>query len=162
MLWLWIIAGLTVFIAWYTSPIGREWLKQQPWAQVYYRSTFAERVEIWLFRKSDAILYQRFKLFLAAAWQFVLQVGAIDPTPFLILIPQEYHTLVLAVPSLILAIDGLLGEIQRRWVTKPVALVELPETKPLPPDVAAVVAKAEVEKEIAVAVVQDAKKMGDV
>lgn len=162
MIWLWIIAALTVFVAWYTSPIGRAWLKTQAWMQWYYGSPFAERVETLLFSKSDSILYQRFKLFLAAAWQFVLSIGAIDPTPFLIFVPQKYHAIVLATPSAILAIDGVIGEIQRRYTTKPVTLVALPETKPLPPEVEEVVRAAETEKAVAVAVVETAKKEGQV
>ena len=153
MWFLYTIAALTLFVLWYVSPIGREWLKKQSWMQWYYTSPFAERVETVLFSKSETILYARFKMLLAAAWQGVLAVGAVDPTPFLIFVPQKYHAILLALPSIVLALDSVMGEIQRRWTTKPLPMVAVPETTPISQELAekierADVAKAEVVAEI--------------
>lgn len=147
MWFLYTVAVLFVLVAWYTSPIGREWLKTLPSMQWYYGSPFAEKVETVLFRKSDMILMSRFKVLMAGSWQVVLQLGAVDPSPFLIFVPERFHAVLLALPTIIVGLDGLFTEIQRRWTTKPLVVVAVPEATPIPSALADAMKSAEVAKD---------------
>lgn len=157
---LWGLVFLTVFIVWYTSPIGREWAKKQPWLQWYYKSPFAERVETTLFGKSETLLYNRFKALIAGVWSLILVIGGIDYSPFLIIIPPKYHWLIQAGPAMILALDGIFGEVLRRWTTKPLPQVALPEATPVPKGVEQAVERAEVAKDKATEAIEKAEEKG--
>lgn len=157
---LWGFAFLTIFVAWYASPLGRELLKRQSWMQRYYSSPFAERVEILLFNKSDTLLWNRFKAIAASGWSLVLLFGGVDFGPFLFLIPEQYHHIVKAAPAMIYALDGVYGEIQRRWTTKTVAQVAVPEAVPIPADVKEKMEKADAAKQEAVAEIEVAQAEG--
>lgn len=159
---LWGFAFLTVFIAWYSSPIGREWLKSKPSMAWYYRSPFAERVEILLFNKSDTILWNRFKAIAASGWSLALVFGGVDFGPFLFLIPEQYHQFIKAAPAMIYALDGVFGEIQRRWTTKTVAQVAVPEAVPIPIKVMEKMIEADAAKKEAVAEIEVAQAKGKI
>lgn len=145
-----IIAVLLAYVLW-----GREWLKKQSWAQGFF--AFIEPLELFLFKKSETILFGRLLTGLGAVLTLLTQLGSIDITPLMPFVPEKYHAFVQFVWNLLpLTITGLgmIVEKLRNSTTKPLELVAVPETG-LTPEVKVAIAQAEDAKELAVAVVKD-------
>jgi hypothetical protein len=154
---LWVIAIVAAFVAIYVLFL-RAWLKAQPWAQGFFAAV--EPVEIWLWNKSETILWARFKGLCAFLLALLPQIGAIDVTPYVAFIPEKHRWWVMLVPSAALALDGVMSELLRRSTTKPLEVVQLPED--VPPDVARAIENADAAKAEAVAVITEAKAEGQV
>lgn len=154
MITLIVVAVLFVLIVIYGIG-GRDWLRKQPWTAWFY--SWVEPVEIVLWRKSETILLARSAQVLGLVTGILGFLGVIDLSPFLIFVPEKHRIWVGAIPSMALALNGIIIELFRRNTTKPLELVELSDN--VSPKVAAAVEAAEVAKVEAVAVVAaDAEK----
>lgn len=132
---------------------GRDWLKTKPWAQGFF--AFIEPAEILLFKKSPTILVARFKQIAALSLAVLPYIGGFDPTPYVAVIPEQHRWWVMLVPSVALAIDGMVGEKLRNKVRTPIEIVAAPAA--VSPETAAVVAAAADANLVAVAVVKAEK-----
>jgi hypothetical protein len=158
----WSIAIVAALLALYAVK-GRAWLKAKPWAKPFF--DWIEPIEILLWKKSETILFARLKMVSGILLTLLTQLGTIDLTPLMPIVPEKYQAVVQVAVQMLpftLTIVGWMDERLRNCTTKPLELVEVPEAKPVPPEVAAAVAQAEAVKEVAVAVVQDAKEKGAV
>jgi hypothetical protein len=87
------------------------------------------------------------------------QFGAIDLTPLMPFVPEQYAGIVHIIFNflpLIITLIGALDEKLRNATTKPVELVAVPEAT-APPEVKAAIAQADAAKQDAVAVVAQSK-----
>lgn len=136
---------------------GRAWLKSKPWMAGFFR--WIEPVELFLFKKSETILWARLKVLTGVLLTLLTQIGTLDLTPLLPLLPEQYAAWVKVFINLLplsIAAIGLIDEQLRYSTTKPIELVALKE-KDMTPAVAEAVAVAEVAKEEAVVAVETAK-----
>lgn len=145
-----IVAVLLVYTLW-----GRDWLKKQSWAQGFF--AFVEPIEIFLYKKSETILLARSLTALGGVLTVLTQLGSIDITPIMPLVPDKYEPFVRTawnlLPMLISGL-GLIVEKLRNSTTKPLELVAVPEAA-LTPEVKVAIAQADETKEWAVSVVKD-------
>lgn len=155
---LWIIAGLSAFIAWYVVA-GRKWLKAKPSMAWLYTSTFGEWVERTFFKKSESILWARFLQFLGYGLTALNALDGIDLTPLTLLLPDQLDWIVPVLPLLISAAGHIQVKL-RLETTKPIELVDLPHD--VPAEVVEAQQIVEVAKDHAVAAVQEAKQAGAV
>lgn len=151
-----VIAAVLAVVLLYV--LARPWLKAQPWAARFF--AWVEPLEIKLFKKSETILWARAKMVTGLLLTALTMLGGIDLSPIMPYIPEAHQGLVKFAMNLLpmaLTLVGMIDEKLRNTSTKPLELVALPESTPLPPQVAIAVADAELAKETAVAVVkQDA------
>ncbi|MGY3607686.1 MULTISPECIES: hypothetical protein [unclassified Bradyrhizobium] len=151
-----VLAILSALILLYAIE-GRAWLKRQPWAKGFF--DWIEPIEIALFKKSETILFARLLSALGIVLTFLTQVGDINLTPLMPLVPDQYQaivTLLINCVPLAISLVGMMVEWLRKRTTKPVELVAVPETT-APPAVKAAIAQADAAKEEAVAAVEEAK-----
>lgn len=145
-----IIALVLVYALW-----GRSWLKSKPWAQPFF--AWVEPLEIFLFRKSETILFARLKMFTGLLLTVLTQAGTIDLTPIMPFVPEQYQGVLRVafnlMPLIITAV-GWMDQNLRNATTKPIELVAVPETG-LTAEVKVAIAQADEAKEQAVAVVKD-------
>lgn len=153
-----VLAVITSILLWYALQ-GRGWLKGKPWAQPFF--DWIEPVELALFKKSETILVARTLSGLGLLLTFLTQISTIDLTPIMPFVPEKYALYVhVAFNSLPLLITGLGAVVERlrNRTTKPIELVALPEKVVAEnPQVAEVIAQAEVAKAEAVQVVAETK-----
>ncbi len=137
---------LTAVVAVYVVLL-RPWLRKREWAQGYFR--VVEPVELWLYGKSETILWSRFLVLLGMIPGFLSAFAGFDFSPFIEWVPEKYR------PWLFLAVTiaGVMGEALRRDTTKPLAVISLPEEKTS--EQAAVVANVEAANKLAVSVAND-------
>lgn len=144
-----IITILLVYVLW-----GRDWLKKQSWAQGFF--AFVEPIEIFLYKKSETILLARSLSVLGAVLTVMTQLGSIDITPIMPLVPDQYEGFVRVtwnlLPLLITGL-GMIVEKLRNSTTKPLELVAIPEAK-LTPEAVEAIAVADMAKAEAVAAVK--------
>lgn len=146
------LAIIVAILLWYAFH-GREWLKRQPWAQGFF--AWIEPIEIVLFRKSETILFARMKILSGLILTLLTQIGSIDLTPLMPLVPDKYEPLVRGafnLMPLIITIMGWMDESLRKTTTKPLELVAVPEAK-MTPEAVEAIAVADLAKAEAVAVV---------
>lgn len=155
---LWIVALLSLLVAIYVVA-GRQWLKAQPWTAWFYRLPFVEWIERTVFKKSESILWGRFLQALGYGLSAIASLGGIDLTPLAAVLPDGWAWLVSILP-LVIALAGHIQVQLRLDTTKPIELVALPAD--VPPVVAAAAATVEQTNNDAVALVQEAKKAGEV
>lgn len=151
-----IIAALVAVILVYALWV-REWLLSKTWAAPFF--DLVEPVEIVLFRKSPTILFARLKVFSGLLLSLLTQLGTIDITPLMPLVPEKYRSVAQVAFNLLpmtISIIGLMDENLRKKTTLPIELVEVKEAT-APPEVKAAIVQAEAAKVEAVAVVQAAK-----
>lgn len=138
---------------------GRAWLKSKPWAAPFF--AWIEPYEIFLFKKSETILFGRLLTGLGAVLTFLTQFGEIDLTPFMPFVPEKYQPFVNVVGNclpLLISVVGWLVEKLRSTVSKPLELVALPDKVVADnPILAEATAAAPAIKAEAVAVAADAK-----
>ncbi len=155
---LWIVALLIAFFAWYVIK-GRSWLKDKPSMAWLYKSRAGEWIERTFFKKSESILWGRFLQALGYGLSAIASLGGIDLTPLAAALPENMSWVVFALP-LAIALAGHIQVQLRLDTTRPIELVNLPEN--VPADVQASMTAAELRKDQAVAVVQEAKAAGAV
>lgn len=142
---------LTVYALW-----GREWLKSKPWAAGFF--SWIEPVELALFKKSETILFARLKIVTGALLALLTNLGTIDITPALPLVPERWQGYVRAAFNfmpLLLSLVGWMDESLRNKTTKPIELVAVPAAA-VTPEVAVAIAQADEAKVQAVATVKAA------
>lgn len=142
--------ALGIYAAW-----GREWLKSKPWAAGFFAAI--EPLELALYKKSETILFARIKILSGLLLTLLTQLGTIDLTPLMPIIPDKHRGLVQILFNMLpmaVTLVGFMDERLRNTTTKPLELVALPDNKPLPPAVADAVAIAEQAKIEAVAEVK--------
>lgn len=145
-----IIAVVSVFFAMYVTWL-RPWLRNEPWAQPFFEAI--EPIEM-LWGKSETLLKARFKMVLGAILTTLAQIGAIDLSPLMPLVPEEYRGIVKFAFNMlpaILIIGGWIDEKLRRDTTLPLEVVAMPINAQ--PEVKAAVAEAKAASQIAAAVV---------
>lgn len=152
---IWLLTA-TLLIACYVL-FGRKWLKARSWMQWYFKSPAGEWVESW-WLKSETILWARWQLLLAFLLQILPAIGAIDVTPVLVFVPEDYHAAVKAAPSIALGLNWIVTELLRRDTTRPLAVVSAPEAVK---DASPEVRQAEIANIEAVAAVEVAKVQGE-
>lgn len=124
--YVWIaITVLLAFLAWFVWG-GREAVKKR------YPGFFAaiEPAEIFLYKKSVTILWARFKIVLGIMLTVLTQLHAIDITPLMPLVAEQYQLYVQvgfnSIP-MILTVFGAIDEKARRDTGTPLDIVALPE-----------------------------------
>lgn len=148
---LWLIGGAAVVVIVLVVWV-RPWLRTKPWAQGFM--AWIEPIEIMLWRKSETILFARFKMIVGVLLTVLTQAGSIDITPLMPFVPDKYEGILRLAFNMLpmtLTLLGALDEQLRKDTTKPLEIVALPQIKP--PEVAAAVAEAEATKVAAVAVI---------
>ena len=144
-----IVSLVLVYALW-----GRSWLKSKAWAQPFF--TWIEPFEIFLFQKSETILFARLKMFTGMLLMALAQIGAIDLTPLMPFVPDQYEGILRAVFNLIpltITVIGWMDERLRKSTTKPIELVAVPEAT-ITPEVAETLAVADMAKAEAIAAVK--------
>lgn len=150
----WLIVGLCVaFLLWYVL-VGRAWLKARPWAWSQAFFAFIEPIEIKLWRKSETLLWARFLMLAGLLPPLLEQLDALKPlleqiAPFL---PANWQAYI----SIGLTALGIVSELQRRYTTKPLELVALPDAVAV--GMPEVVAAEEAKTEAVAAVTEPAGK----
>lgn len=147
---------LIAFLLWYAIK-GRQWLKSKSWAAPFF--AWIEPIEIALYRKSEVILLARLKVVSGVLLTLLTQVGQIDLTPIMPLVPDKYagyvRTAFNSLP-LVLSFIGMIDEKLRNITTLPIEIVAVPD-KLVTPKVAEAIAMADQTKTEAVAAVAEAK-----
>lgn len=131
---------------------GRPWLRKAEWAKPFF--TFIEPVEIALWWKSETVLKARAKMILGVLLTFLTQIGTLDLTPIMPLVPDAYEPILRAAFNLlplILTVGGWVDEKLRKDTTKPLEVVAIPEAAPAEAKAAA--AEADAANAHAVAVI---------
>jgi hypothetical protein len=153
-----VLAVITGLLLWYAMH-GRGWLKSKSWAEGFF--AFIEPVEIFVFKKSETILFARLKIIVGAVLMLLTQIGSIDLTPIMPLVPEQYQPYVnfgFNLIPLVISCVGFLDERLRNTTTKPLELVSVSEKVIAEnPRVAEAVAMADATKVEAVAVAVEAK-----
>lgn len=163
---LWTLVVLFVLITVYVVG-GRKKLKDMADAgNVRLQRFFAfwEPWEILLYRKSETLLYARFKMLIGGVLTILLQVQDLDLSPVLYFLPDQHRAWVefgIRCLPLLITVFGAADERLRRDTTKPLELVAIRE-EDVPADVRAKIIAAEKAKEAAVAEVVEAKVEGKV
>lgn len=147
-----VVAVLLVYAVW-----GREWLKKKSWAQGFF--SWVEPIEIFLYKKSETILFARLKIVSGLLLTFLTSIGNIDLTPITPFVPEKYQWLVSAAVNLLpllISFVGWMDESLRKGTTLPIEIVETPDKVIAEnPKVAEAVAMAQATKVEAVAVVKE-------
>lgn len=147
----WILA-LAVFAALLAAYVAwlRPVMRKTPWGEAFL--DWIEPVERRLWWKSETILWSRFKVLAGSALTVLV---AIDWNSVAPIIPEKYRGIAMAMPTVFMAIDGLIGERLRRDTTKPLEIVAM--RTDAPDDVKHAAAVADVKTAEAVAVAVEAK-----
>lgn len=124
---------------------------ENPWVKWWFE--LIEPIERRLYLKSESILMARLLMFVGTLSTFLAQVGTIDITPLMPLVPDNWEPYVRAAWNMLPMVVTVLGWMQeqlRKDTTKPIEVVALPaEVVKSDPVVAEAVAK--VEEAVAVA-----------
>lgn len=155
----WVSVVVALALVW--SLWGRNWLKARGWRWSNAFFAFIEPIEIMLWKNSKTIFVARLKIATGLLLMVGAQLGAIDITPLMPFVPDEWEGVVRFAWQLLpltIAAVGWMDEALRKETTKPLALVAVPEDAPA--DVKQAVAQVEAENRLAVEVVKDAKTAG--
>lgn len=135
---------LVVFIiVWVTY--GRDWVATTQRGARFL--AWIEPFEIALYKKSNTILWARFKMLTGALLTLMTQMGEIDITPLLPLLSEKWRGPVQVgfnFLPLTITLMGMIDEQQRNNTTKPVEIVALPNAVLAEPEVAQAVAHVEI------------------
>lgn len=156
MIYVWVgIFFLALIVLWV---VFRDTLKAKPGLATFF--TAIEPIEM-LWKKSSTILFARLKIIIGLLLTLLTQIGAIDLTPIMPLVPEKYKlyvTLAFNALPLIITLLGAIDEVLRRETFKPLEVVALPEAQiAVSPALKQVVENAEQVKMEAQTVVPAAK-----
>jgi hypothetical protein len=157
---LWFLIFFTIFMCAYVLWL-RPWLIKQWWAAWFYK--MIEPLEIFLWSKSETVLYARFKQFMGILTGWLTWIGGFDITPFVSFFPEEYQPFLWIIPAVALSmglfLDGMIIKKLREGSTKPLEVVAMPEDAPVAAKEAVAEAEAANKNAVAVAniVAADAK-----
>lgn len=154
-MWILVTLGIITIVVINYALWGRAWLKEQAWARGFF--AWIEPIEIVLWKKSETILWARWRVFAGYLISILSFIGTVDLSPIVYLLPERYAWIGPLLP-LIISLSGHIAEFLRNRTTMPVDLVAVPEDAPA--SVAGPVLKAEAAKMVAVAVVKEAKAEG--
>ena len=160
MRWVFGLAVVTA-LALLWSLWGRDWLKSRGWAWSDAFFAWVEPIEIKLWKNSKTIFKARLLMVVGALTTALTQAGAIDITPLMPFVPDEWEPTVKVLWGMLpmtITLFGWIDEQLRKDTKLPLDVVALPEQKP--PEVAAVVEKLEATNAAAVTAVQVAKAEG--
>lgn len=146
------ITVVTVLFAAYVVWI-RPWMRDKPWAQGFFAAI--EPIEIALFKKSETLLKARAKMLLGLLLTLLTQIGTLDLTPLMPLVPDEWEPIVKVAFNLlpmVLTVGGWVDEKLRDDTSTPLAVVAMPMDAP--PEVKAKVAEAAAANTTAVIAVE--------
>lgn len=149
-----LILALTLVIVAYVTFV-RDLLKTTDWGCRFL--SWIEPMELALWRKSETILWARFKVFVGALLAFLMQIGTIDFTPFVVFLPEEHQDVarkLVGLLPLLISVVGIVDEKLRRSTTKPLEVVAVPSDAP--PEVKEAVLEVEATNAEAVAKVKEA------
>ena len=150
-----IVTGLVLLYALLVRP----WLRKREWAKPFFANPVIEWLEIYLWSKSESILWARWQQFLGLVLTVIGFLGAIDYSLLAAVVPPKYVPFLPLIP-MVLNLTGTIAEALRRDTSTPLAVVALPEVKPVA--VAIAVAEAKAANIVAVAAVDVAKQEGTV
>lgn len=139
--------------------IARPILLCYDWAKPFFLAI--EPFELWVYKKSETILWARFKVFVGLLLTILTQSQAIDITPLMPLVPDAWEPTVKILWGMIpmvISVLGLIDEKLRYDTTKPIEVVALPEAKKEIPEVKAILEAAQETKEAAVQVAEAANQ----
>lgn len=145
---------LTVLVALYVVVI-RPWLRKTEWAKPFFSNPVTEWIELHLFRKSETLMWARYRMALGTTLTALQSFGAIDITPLItvltFVLPDQYDWVAQVIATgwpMVFALAGAIAEILRRDTTKSLDLVAVPEAVKADPAMAA----AEQQRETATAI----------
>lgn len=139
------IAFITVLLALYVVWL-RPWMRNTTWGKNLL--SYIEPMERMLWWKSESLLWSRFKIFLGTTLTVLVGIDWNSVSP---IFPEKYRPILVALPTLFVALDGLMGEPLRRDISKPLELVAM--RTDAPPEVKAAAAEvAKKSKEVVEAV----------
>lgn len=144
-----VLAALLVVYALWLRP----WLKTRPWAAPFY--AWVEPLELALFRNSETILFARLKIVVGVTLTVLTEMGTLDITPMMPLIPEQYRgtaQVAFNLLPLLISVVGMADERLRNTTTQPIELVAVKKDA-LPIQARIAVADAELAKEQAVEIV---------
>lgn len=133
------ITIITVLLALYVVWL-RPWMRTNAGGQTLLAKI--EPMERMLWWKSESLLWSRFKVFLGTALTVLVGIDWNSVSP---IFPEKYRPILVALPTLFVALDGLMGEPLRRDISKPLEIVAMRTDAPIEVRVAA----AEVAKKSA-------------
>jgi hypothetical protein len=139
--------------------IARPILLCYEWAKPFFLAI--EPFELWVYKKSETILWARFKVFIGLLLTTLTQAQVIDITPLMPLVPDAWEPTIKILWGMLpmfISFLGLVDEKLRNDTTKPIELVALPEAKKEIPEVKAILEAAQETKEAAVAVAEAANQ----
>jgi nitrate reductase gamma subunit len=119
------VAVIAVLIAFYVVWL-RPRMKATAWGQAFLSKI--EPMERILYWKSETMLWSRFKVFFGTVMTTLVAVDWNSVAP---LIPEKYRSLVLVLPTIFVALDGLMGEKMRRETTQPLEVVAMRTDAPV-------------------------------
>lgn len=154
---------LTVVVALYVTII-RPWLRKTEWAKPFFANPITEWIELHLFRKSETLMWARYKMGLGTAIATLQSFGAIDITPLVtalsFILPEQHRWVAQAIANgwpMVFAVLGMVEEFLRRDTTKPLERVAVPEAVAARPAVVAAEAQAVEATAIAVEVTKEVR-----
>lgn len=121
------LAIISVLFAGYVVWL-RPWMRDKEWAKPFF--AFMEPVEIALWSKSETILKARAKMVVGFLLTIMTQIGTLDITPLMPIVPERYRTMVTVAFNLIpmiLVIGGWVDEKLRKDTGTPLPIVALPD-----------------------------------
>lgn len=130
------LAVITVALALYVVWL-RPWMKTTAAGAAFLAKI--EPMERALWWNSETILWSRFKVFMGTVLTVLVGVNWNAVAPIL---PADSREIVMALPTILLAIDGLIGEYLRKQTTKPLEIVAMRTDAPEEVKVAAAEAQA--------------------
>lgn len=140
---------------------GRSWLKARPWGWSRRLFAWLDPIEIALWRKSETILFARFKVLIGVVLTLLTNLGQLDLTPLVAVFPERHQsiarTFITFIP-LTITMLGMVDEYLRRTTTKPLDVVSVSDMAPA--EVKAAVREVEKTNREAVATVNEAKAEG--
>lgn len=155
MRWIFAIALVTaLMIAWVV--FIRPWMRDKPWAKGFFE--FIEPIELRLWRKSETILFARFKILVGVLITILTHAGAINIEQLMPFIPDQHEWWIRAIWNslpLTISLLGLVDEQLRKDTTKPLEAVVVPETQPVP------VAVTEAKEKLEAAIVEVKEKVAE-
>lgn len=149
-----IIIIIAVICVWFSAYVVwiRPWLRKKIWAQPFFAAI--EPIEIALWGKSETILRARAKMALGIILTTLTQIGTLDITPLMPIVPEDYRTMVTVAFNLIpmiITIGGWMDEKMRDDTTMRREMVAVPMNAS--PEVKAAVVEAKVANEVAAAII---------
>lgn len=139
----------------------RNWLKSRNWGWSNAFFDFFEPIEAVLWRNSETVFIARLKVLNGLLLTALTNLGAIDITPLMPLVPDDWEPMVRVAWNMLpiaLSLIGWMDEHLRNHTTEPVVVTSLTEKEKEIPEVAAAVANLAEAKAQVIAVAEELKE----